>query len=210
MTVRSRKSINVAEVESRMARHKEFDRDETLHKAMEVFWSRGYEAASIQDLVKHMGINRQSLYDTFGDKHTLYLLALDRYREAEGRKMFELLEQPGPVKKSLRQLFEGTVEKALCDEERRGCFMGNATSELAGRCKETAARTRSNMASMEEALYRALRRGKKEGELKGVRDPRAVSRFLYSSLQGLVLMAKATQDRKTLDDVVKVTLSVLD
>ena len=193
-----------------MARHKEFDRDEALHKAMEVFWSRGYEAASIQDLVKHMGINRQSLYDTFGDKHALYLQALDRYREVEGRRMFELLERPGSVKKTLRQLFEGVVERALCDGQRRGCFMGNATSELAGRCKETAARTCSNMAATEEAFYRALLRGKKEGELKGVRDPRAVARFLYSSLQGLVLMAKATQDRKTLDDVVKVTLSVLD
>jgi TetR/AcrR family transcriptional repressor of nem operon len=193
-----------------MARHKEFDRDEVLHKAMEVFWSRGYNAASIQDLVKHMGINRQSLYDTFGDKHALYLQALDRYREVEGRRLFELLEQPGSVKKSLRRLFESTVEKALCDELHRGCFMGNATSELAGRCKETEARTCSNMASMQEALYRALLRGKKEGELKGVRDPRAVARFLYSSIQGLVLMAKATQDRKTLNDVVKVTLSVLD
>jgi TetR/AcrR family transcriptional repressor of nem operon len=74
-----------------MARHKEFDRDAVLHKAMEVFWSRGYGATSIQDLVKHMGINRQSLYDTFGDKHALYLQALDRYGEVEGRRLFELL-----------------------------------------------------------------------------------------------------------------------
>jgi len=63
---------------------------------------------------------------------------------------------------------------------------------------------------MHEALYRALLRGKREGELKGVRDPRAVARFLYSSLQGMVLMAKATQDRKTLKDVVRVTLWVLE
>ncbi|HEU4769480.1 MAG TPA: helix-turn-helix domain-containing protein, partial [Pyrinomonadaceae bacterium] len=62
-----------------MARHKEFDRDEALQKAMEVFWARGYRAASMQNLVEHMGINRQSLYDTFGDKHSLYLQALDRY-----------------------------------------------------------------------------------------------------------------------------------
>jgi TetR/AcrR family transcriptional repressor of nem operon len=124
--------------------------------------------------------------------------------------MFELLEQPGSVKKTLRQLFEGVVEGSLGDGQRRGCFMGNAMSELAGRCKETAARTCSNMAAAEGAFYRALLRGKKDGELKGVRDPRAVARFLYSSFQGLVLMAKATQDRKTLEDVVKVTLSVLD
>ena len=195
---------------TRMARHKEFDRDEVLHKAMDVFWSRGYEAASIEDLVKHMGINRQSLYDTFGDKHSLYLEALDRYHEVHGRKVFELLEQPGSVKKNLRQVFEAIVEGSLCDEQRRGCFMGNAMSELAGRCKETAARTSSHMAAAEETFYRALLRGKKVGELKGVRDPRAVARFLFSSSQGLRLMAKGTQDRKRLQDVVKVTLSVLD
>jgi TetR/AcrR family transcriptional repressor of nem operon len=193
-----------------MARHKEFDRDEALHKAMEVFWSRGYGAATIQDLVKHMGISRQSLYDTFGDKHALYLQTLDRYGEVEGRRLFELLDQPGSVKKTLRQLFAGVIEGSLGKGQRRGCFMGNAMSELAGRCKETAIRTCSNMAAAEGAFYRALLRGKKEGELKGVRDPRAVARFLYSSLQGLILMAKATQDRKTLEDVVKVALSVLD
>jgi TetR/AcrR family transcriptional repressor of nem operon len=193
-----------------MARHKEFDRDEALQKAMEVFWSQGYEAASMQDLVSHMGINRQSLYDTFGDKHTLYLHALDHYREVEGRKIFALLEQAGSVKKSVRRLFEGVVEGSLCDRERRGCFMGNAMSELAGRCQETAKRTCSNMAATEEAFYRTLLRGRKQGELKRLRDLRAVARFLYSSLQGLSLMAKATQDRKKLDDVVKITLSVLE
>ena len=192
-----------------MARPKEFDRDQALHKAMEVFWSRGYEAASIHDLVGHMGINRQSLYDTFGDKHALYLKALDRYHEVEGRKLFELLEKPGPVKKTLRQLFTGVVEGSLCEGQRRGCFTGNAMSELAGRCKATADKTCNNMAAVEGAFYRALLRGKKDGELKEVRDPRATSRFLYSSLQGLVLMGKATQDRKTLEDIVKVTLSVL-
>ena len=193
-----------------MSRHKEFDRDEALQKAMEVFWSQGYEAASINNLVKHMGINRQSLYDTFGDKHTLYLQAIDRYREVEGRKIFELLERPGSVKKTLRQLFQSVVEESLCDQARRGCFIGNAMSELASRCPETAARACGNMAAVEEALYRTLLRGRKNGEIRNGRDLRAVARYLYSSLQGLQLMGKATQDRKTLEDIVKVTLSALD
>ncbi len=193
-----------------MARHKEFDRDEALHKAMEVFWSRGYEAASINELVKHMGINRQSLYDTFGDKHALYLQALDRYRELESRKMFELLEKPRPVKKTLQELFRSIVEGSLYDQARRGCFIDNAVSELAGRCPETAAKACGQLAAVEEALYQMLLRGKKNGELKNGRDLRALSRFLCSNLQGLQLMAKATQDRKTLEDVVKVTLSILD
>src|SRR5919112_1374069 len=193
-----------------MARQKEFDRDEVLQRAMEVFWSRGYEAASVGELVERMGINRQSLYDTFGDKHSLYLAALDRYREVEGRKLFELLERPGPVKRALRQLLETVVEHSLGEGDRRGCFVGNATSELAGRCRATAEKACDNMAAAEEALYRALLRGKKEGEIGAGRDLRAVARFLYSSLQGLQLMSKATRDRKTLEDVVRVTLSVLD
>ena len=192
-----------------MARHKEFDRDEALQKAMEVFWARGYEAASMQNLVEHMGINRQSLYDTFGDKHSLYLQALDRYQEIESRKLFELLSRPGPVKKAIRQLFTDVIEGSLCDNQHRGCLMNNAMSELAGRCAATAEKTRGNMAAIEDAFYNALLRGRKQGELN-VRDLRAVARFLYNSFQGLVLMSKATRDRKTLEDVVKVTLSVLD
>jgi TetR/AcrR family transcriptional regulator, transcriptional repressor for nem operon len=193
-----------------MARQKEFNREEALNKAMEVFWSRGYEGASIQDLVNHMGINRQSIYDTFGDKHALFLQALDRYREIETRKVFEVLDQPGSVKTNFRRLFDNLVEKALSDEGRRGCFVGNATSELAARCKETAARTGSSIAAAENGFYRALVRGKQNGEFSSIKDVRAVARFLYSSLQGLLLVAKATRDRKTLNDVVKVTLSVLD
>ncbi len=142
-----------------MARHKEFDRDEALQKAMEVFWARGYEGTSIQSLVGRMGINRQSLYDTFGDKHALYLQSLDRYCQLESRKAIELLENSASVKKAVRKLFAGVVEGALCDTQRRGCFAGNAMSELAGRCKATAARTSSNMAAMEGAFYRALLRG---------------------------------------------------
>lgn len=193
-----------------MARHKEFDRDEALQKAMEVFWARGYEATSIQDLVEHTGVNRQSLYDTFGDKHTLFLQALDRYHEVESRKLFDLLERPGSVKKALRQFFISVIEGSLCDGGRRGCLMGNAMSELAGRCEATTEKTCRNMAAIEDAFYRALLRGRKNGELTGVREPRAVARFLYSSFQGLVLTAKAKRDRRTLEDVVKVTLSVLD
>ena len=193
-----------------MARHKEFDRDQALQRAMEVFWARGYEAASIDHLVGQMGINRQSLYDTFGDKHALYLQALDYYAEVESRRLFELLEGDGSVKRAFRQLFAGVIERSLRGGERRGCFMGNAMSELAGRCKETAARTGSNMAAIEEAFYRALLRGKKEGELKRVHQPRAVARFLFCSLQGVLLTAKAAPDRETLEDVVKITLSVVD
>ena len=160
--------------------------------------------------VKHMGINRQSIYDTFGDKHSLFLQALDRYCEIQSRKVFDVLERPGSMKRNLRQLFEETVARALSAEGRRGCFVGNSMSELAGRCKATATRTCNSVASAEKIFRRALERGREQGELSRVQDTRAVARFLYSNLQGLLLLAKATRDCKLLSDVVKVTLSVLD
>src|SRR5207237_7603402 len=159
-----------------MARQKEFNRDEVLHKAMEVFWTRGYEGSSIQDLVKHMEINRQSIYDTFGDKHSLFLQALDRYREIQSRKVFEVLERPGSMKKNLRRLFEETVARALSAEGRRGCFVGNSMSELAGRCKETATRTCSSMAAAERMCQPAPERGRGQAGFPRRRDPPAVAR----------------------------------
>src|SRR5260370_20699552 len=164
----------------------------------------------MKGMVNNMGINRVSIYDTFGDKHSLFLQALDRYREIQSRKVFEVLERPGSVKKNLRRLFEEVVARALSAEGGRGCFVGNSMSELAGRCKETATRTCNSVAAAEKMFQRALERGKRQGDFPGLRDPRAVARFLYSSLQGLLLMAKATRDGKLLNDVVKVTLSVLD
>ena len=193
-----------------MARHKEFDQDQALQKAMEVFWARGFEATSMQNLIDHMGINRQSLYDTFGDKHSLFLQALDRYQQVETRKLLELLARPGSVKKAFRQVFSAVIEGSCANEQPRGCLMNNSMSELAGRCKATAEKTVRHQRTVEEAFYRALLRGKKDGELKSNHDARALARFLYNSIQGLILTAKATQDRKALEDVVKVTLSVLD
>ncbi len=193
-----------------MARQKEFDRDEALHKAMEVFWTRGYEGASVQDLVRHMEINRQSLYDTFGDKHALFLQALDHYCEIQSQRVSEVLERPGSIKRNLRRLFDEAVQRSLSEEGRRGCFVANAMSELAGRCKETASKTCDSAAMAEKMFRSALERGREKGELARVRDTRAVARFLYSSLQGMLLMAKATRDRKLLNDVVNVTLSVVE
>src|SRR5260370_37274185 len=136
-----------------------------------------------------MGINRQSIYDTFGDKHSLFLQALDRYREIQSRKVFEVLERPGSMKRNLRQLFEEAVARSLSAEGRRGCFVGNSMSELAGRCKETATRTCNSMASAEEMFQKALQRGKEQGELRRARDTRGGASVIYSNISGFALMA---------------------
>ena len=114
-----------------MPRPKEFDPDVALDRAVDVFWSRGYGGTSIQHLVDALGVNRGSLYATFGDKHGLYLAALDRYRQSEVVQIVDLLEQPGPVKRVVRRPFDAVVLSVAEGRGGRGCLVCNAAVEQA-------------------------------------------------------------------------------
>src|SRR5437588_10770448 len=93
-----------------MARPKTFDRTEMLDRAMELFWYRGYEATSIHDLLEHLEISRQSLYDTFGDKHALFLEALKRYEEKGKASMVATLNGSGSGKEAIAHTFRNTIQ----------------------------------------------------------------------------------------------------
>src|SRR5689334_6119833 len=106
-----------------MARTKEFDPDVALQKALELFWERGYEATSMADLVRHLGVARASIYATFGGKHDLYVKAFERYLHTRDPAIVDALSQPGPVLPAVRSLVESYAEQSLCDERRRGCMV---------------------------------------------------------------------------------------
>ena len=104
-----------------MARSKAFNEEIVLDKAVEVFWAKGYEAASIQDLVDAMGIQRGSMYATFGGKHQLFLTALDRYGDVVVKKLLEILESKSSALESVEQFFSQLVEHSLTAGPLRGC-----------------------------------------------------------------------------------------
>ncbi|MEM7029561.1 MAG: helix-turn-helix domain-containing protein, partial [Chloroflexota bacterium] len=112
-----------------MARHKEFDQDVIVNKAMDLFRLKGYEATSIQDLVDHLGIGRGSIYDTFGNKHQLYLLALDRYLNKDNPD-FDPTNLPVPAKELIIQMMHQQVDDALEAVPGGGCMMVNSAMEL--------------------------------------------------------------------------------
>lgn len=193
-----------------MARHKQFNREEVLDRAVETFWRRGYKATSMQNLVEDMGINRQSLYDTFGGKRQLFLRALDRYRQKTEAEMHSLFERPGSVKNAFREMFDGIVEESVTNTNLRGCFINNTMIELAAHDEEAAKIVAANAVASEKAFHRALNEARKAGEISDEHDLLALARFLYNSMHGLRVMARATSDRKVLQDIVNVTLSTLD
>src|ERR1700744_895769 len=109
-----------------MARSKDFDENEVLSKAIQLFWYKGYNGTSIQDLVDGLGISRSSLYDTYTDKHTLFLRALESYQNAGASKIQEIINNPGPAKETVRRLLEFATNELLGDKQHKGCFMVNA------------------------------------------------------------------------------------
>ena len=105
-----------------MARQKKFDKEEVLEKAMETFWRFGFEGTSMQSLIKSMGINRSSLYETFGDKRSLFEAAITHYEQTRMQAMVDALKNIGGSKLAIVQVFNDLIDQSLLDEERRGCF----------------------------------------------------------------------------------------
>ena len=192
-----------------MARHKEFDQDKVINKAMDLFWSRGYEATSVQDLVDHLGIGRGSLYDTFGDKRSLYLNALDCYQARSGVELLELFEQTESAKEALQQFFAVQIDTALADPVQRGCFVVNTAVELAPHDAEIAEKVRAAFGKMEDAFCQIIAKGQETGEIVSTQEPRSLARFLLNTLMGLRVLSKAKLGRKSLEDSVATALSML-
>lgn len=172
-----------------MGRQREFDRDAVLHRAMNHFWEHGYEAASMRDLLGAMQIGRQSLYDTFGDKHSLFLAALEHYAERGVRSMLVPLAAPDGGLAAIEAYFR-IAARHLCAEPHRACLVVNSTVELAPHDPEVAAITDRFIAQLQGAFRQALQVAVDKGEAQ-VDDLDATAWRLTNGGMGLAALSKA-------------------
>ncbi len=193
-----------------MARTKEFDENEVLDKALNLFWCRGYNGTSMQDLVDGLGISRSSLYDTYGDKHTLFLTTLERYRTMQAAAMIRMVENATSVRDTIRDLFRFAVGETVADKLQKGCFMVNSAVEVAATDKKVAAIVNRNMQDIESAFCKAIEKGQQRGEITTRHNARSLSRFIFNTFSGLRVAARSGADKKVFEDVVEVALSVLE
>jgi len=193
-----------------MARTKDFDEEEVLNKAVCLFWHKGYNGTSMQDVVDALGISRSSLYDTFGDKHALYVRALERYKERSGSRMCGIVNEAKSAKETIRQLLELTSSDLLNDEQGRGCFLVNAEVELAAH--DTALKELIQMGEqqLENTYYNVIRKGQESGEISTRQDARALTRFMLNTIKGMQVSAKSVKDKAVFDDIIETALLVLE
>ncbi len=188
-----------------MARRKAFDPEEALERAKALFWRKGYEATSIQDLVEALGINRGSLYATFPDKRSLFLMALERYAErdlAATTRVLRLSEAPG--RERIQALFDTIIRGVEERGDRRGCFVCNAAVELAPFDAEIERRVRAAIERIQAAFAVALAADPAVPSEPERRDRRAA--FLTTTLMGVYVMAKAGASPETLRGAVRVAM----
>lgn len=191
-----------------MGRPYEFDREETLSKAMNLFWEKGYKATSIQDLVDTMGIKRGSIYNTFGDKHSLFIEAVKLYAEQVTDNTIAVLEAEGSPIENIRVFFE-TIVNTPPSKKTRGCLISNTVVELAPHDQKVADTVRMIMERIENAFLNCLNKAVEKGELSEDTDTIVLARFLATSTHGLLVTGKSTQNPKEVKDVVDVILSTL-
>jgi TetR/AcrR family transcriptional regulator, transcriptional repressor for nem operon len=194
-----------------MVRTREFDTEDAVARAMDLFWAHGYESTSLQDLTSALGIGRGSLYAAFGSKEGLYQVALERYRQQCVRPMIEALSHGAPdVRSTIRGLFVVQIDDAVADERRRGCMVVNAAAERVPHDRATTETVREVLDGNEHALAEALSRAQDRGELSAEKDPVALGAFLATLMTGLRIAAKTRPDRDALIRTVDVALTALD
>ena len=193
-----------------MARPREFEADAVLDTAMYTFWAQGYEATSLDDLCTATGLNRSSLYASFGDKRALLLMTLERYIELGPSRIATTLAQAIPIRRAMAQLLSIFVNDIVAGPGRAGCFVGNCAVELAHHDKRALKLVHEGMRRTEVALFEAFTRAQVHGELKRDADIAALARFFMSSLQGLHLVGKVNPDRKAMEDITATMLRLLE
>lgn len=178
-----------------MARPREFDRDSVLQLARQVFWARGYAATSTDELLKAMGIGRQSLYNAFGGKWQLYLEVLADYQQGSISDHLRRLQQPVSALEGIRALLEGL---AVDDDTLRGlgCMGLGSTSEFGAGEPELQALRDKGSAALLARLTLRIKEGQASGEIDTQPDPALMARYVLMSMTGIQLAARggAKQD----------------
>ena len=193
-----------------MARTKDFCEVDVLEKAINIFWHKGYSGTSMQDLVEGLGISRSSLYDTFTDKHTLFLRALESYQVSAKKKISTITDSPGAAKEHIKRLLELITDGLINDQHHKGCFMVNAEVEVAPHDEEVNKIICLNDRQLESAFYEIIKKGQECSELKNDTDARALARFTFNTVKGLRVSAKSITDKAYFDDVIELALKVLE
>ncbi|WP_411348548.1 TetR/AcrR family transcriptional regulator [Paenibacillus sp. WLX2291] len=190
-----------------MARSKEFDDQVVLDRAMKLFWQQGYEKTSMNDLTEHMGIHRRSLYDTFTDKHTLFMLTLEKFGVHNSHRAQTAIAQASTAREALESMFGYVIEGG--EDVPAGCLLVNSAVELAVRDKEVDHVAVTAFEKTEDLIAGVIRHGQQTGEYSSTLDVEQMAAYLHNALVGLRVLVRTSTDRQKLREIMDMNLRLL-
>ena len=193
-----------------MPKVKLFDEKLVLEKAMELFWKKGFNATSIQDLVNHLGINRSSIYDTYGGKKELFYKSFELYRVTNITGFSNFLNQQTKIKEGLKSLFEMAIMESAADQDRKGCFVVNTTTELVPGEPEMLEILKTNKDTYISIFYNFLQKGVESREIPKGKNLKSIASLYYTLFNGLKVVSKVQPDTKELLNSIDTALTLLD
>lgn len=191
-----------------MARSKEFEEKEVLDKAMRLFWEQGYEKTSMTELVEHMGIHRRSLYDTFGDKHSLFLKAMDRFDNKISAALTGGVKRSKTASEALQFIFSFMIDGD--EDSPAGCLMVNSAVELAARDVEVDNKATKAFTTAEQLLKEIIIWGQGEGEFTSTYNAEELAEYLHNVWIGLRVMARTSASKEKLHRITHISMKLLE
>ncbi|MEZ6184640.1 MAG: TetR/AcrR family transcriptional regulator [Planctomycetota bacterium] len=186
-----------------------FEPEQVVEGAVELFWSRGYDGTRVPDLVRELGICRQSLYKTFGDKRALFIAALERYGQERTQPFLRLLSSQGSPLENVRTVVRSWAHHAsTCGG--RGCMVVRAIADLDTSDESLVELTSGLVELLEQSLVDALTRAKEQGELGPDAVPERLAGLLVASVYGIALLSRLPSSQERIRDAVSTLLRVLD
>ncbi|MBS1652212.1 MAG: TetR/AcrR family transcriptional regulator [Bacteroidetes bacterium] len=193
-----------------MPKNKKFKREHILEIASNVFKQKGYNGTSVDDILKVAGLSRSSLYDSFGDKHSLYVQSLEYYKNIDNEKLGILNTNEANGLKKIEKLFEAVLNHLAENPNDNGCLLVNAAAEMSKQCFKTNQVICNNKSETEKLLTEWLENAQKNKEISLKKPVKQYSHFLYNTLCGLRVMSQSGADKKELKSIVDLTLSALN
>jgi TetR/AcrR family transcriptional regulator, transcriptional repressor for nem operon len=193
-----------------MARNREFDETKVIQTATALFWEKGYNAVSTQDLIDAFGISRSSMYGAYKDKRSLFILALQNYRQTASQSIITALNRNGSFIEIITTILNQVVKENQGGGQNNGCFIVNTAIELAQHDKEILHIIRQNREMVTTAIAAAVRKAVANKELSKKNDPKALGNYFYNLINGLRVDGKVTNNSDDYKATVQLALKVIE
>ena len=193
-----------------MARTRQFDERQALQAAMLVFWEKGYDGTSINDLEQAMGLNRTSIYNAFGNKGALFERVMTCYKESVMAELFARLDSAPNIREGIRRMLNGALDIHFDEDNPGGCLVVLSVMDSGQHDYQSISAMQQTMQELKYVLQSRISKARKNGELANDIDPGATATTIATTMAGLMVMGKANMSKASLKKTINQILGLLD